>query len=114
MPMIQQLVQDMTGKAPNKSVNPTGGIAGRRQAGVLWATREAPVVDVTPAGLETMGAVMPRDPRNDHSDAQEEIFARPKPDRRRYSRPGRYYGHDNKTLGRFRWTAFLAPRGVPW
>src|SRR5690606_2372549 len=63
MPMVQDLIQEMLGKTPNKSVNPDEVVAigAAIQAGVLAGdVKGVLLLDVTPLslGVETLGGVM--------------------------------------------------------
>lgn len=63
MPMVQEVVRKLTGREPNKSVNPDEVVAigAALQAGVLGGeVKDVLLLDVTPLslGLETLGGVM--------------------------------------------------------
>src|SRR5689334_15730470 len=63
MPVVQELVRKLTGKEPNKSVNPDEVVAvgAAIQAGVLGGDiKDVVLLDVTPLslGVETLGGVM--------------------------------------------------------
>jgi molecular chaperone DnaK len=123
--MIQELVQEMTGKAPNKSVNPDEVVAvgAAIQAGVLAGdVKDVLLLDVTPLslGLETMGAVMTTlIPRNTTIPTRKaEIFSTAEDSQTAVDihvlQGERPMAGDNKTLGRFRLEGIPpAPRGVP-
>jgi molecular chaperone DnaK len=125
MPMIQELVQNMTGKAPNKSVNPDEVVAvgAAIQAGVLAGdVKDVLLLDVTPLslGLETMGSVMTTlIPRNTTIPTRKaEIFSTAEDGQTAVDihvlQGERPMATDNKTLGRFRLEGIPpAPRGVP-
>ena len=125
MAMIQELVQSLTHKVPNKSVNPDEVVAlgAGIQGGVLGGEVEDVVLlDVTPLslGLETMGAVMTvLIPRNTTLPTRKaEIFSTAEDSQTAVDihvlQGERPMAHDNKTLGKFRLDGIpTAPRGVP-
>ncbi|RMG92502.1 MAG: molecular chaperone DnaK [Chloroflexi bacterium] len=125
MPMIQQLVQDLTGKAPNKSVNPDEVVAvgAAIQGGVLAGeVSDVLLLDVTPLslGLETLGGVMTvLIPRNTTIPTRKtEIFSTAEDNQTAVDihvlQGERPMARDNKTLGKFRLDGIPpAPRGVP-
>jgi molecular chaperone DnaK len=125
MPMVQDLVYELTGKAPNKSVNPDEvvSIGAAIQGGVLSGEVEDVVLlDVTPLslGLETMGGVMTTlIPRNTTIPTRKsETFSTAEDNQTAVDihvlQGERPMAKDNKTLGNFRLEGIPpAPRGVP-
>ncbi len=125
MPMVQTLVQDLTGKAPNKSVNPDEVVAlgAAIQAGVLAGdVKDVLLLDVTPLslGLETLGGVMTTlIPRNTTIPSRKtENFSTAEDNQTAVDihvlQGERPMAGDNKTLGRFRLEGIPpAPRGIP-
>ncbi len=125
MPMVQNLVQDLTGKAPNKSVNPDEvvSLGAAIQAGVLAGdVKDVLLLDVTPLslGLETLGGVMTTlIPRNTTIPSRKtETFSTAEDNQTAVDihvlQGERPMAGDNKTLGRFRLEGIPpAPRGVP-
>ena len=125
MPMVQELVRKLTGKEPNKSVNPDEVVAvgAAIQGGVLGGeVRDILLIDVTPLslGVETMGSVM--------TVMIERNTAIPSKKTETYSTAAdgqtavdihilqgeRPMAGDNMSLGRFRLDGIpAAPRGVP-
>jgi molecular chaperone DnaK len=125
MPMIQDLVESLTGKAPNKSVNPDEvvSLGAAIQGGVLGGeVKDVLLLDVTPLslGLETLGGVMtPLIPRNTTiPSAKTEVFSTAEDSQTAVDinvlQGERPMAKDNKTLGTFRLDGIPpAPRGVP-
>ena len=125
MPMIQDLVRELTGKEPNKSVNPDEVVAigAAIQAGVLAGeVQEVVLLDVTPLslGVETLGGVMTvLIPRNTTIPTRKtEIFTTAEDGQTAVDihvlQGERPLAKDNKTLGHFRLEGIPpAPRGVP-
>jgi len=125
MPMVQELVKKLTGKEPNKSVNPDEVVAvgAAIQAGVLSGqVRDVVLLDVTPLtlGVETLGGIMTKliernttiptrksDVFSTAADGQTDVEIHVLQGEREMAR-------DNRTLGRFHLTGLPpAPRGVP-
>lgn len=125
MPMVQDLVRKLTGKEPNKSVNPDEVVAvgAAIQGGVLGGeVRDILLLDVTPLslGVETMGSVMTvmiernttipvkkTETYSTAADGQTAVDIH-------ILQGERPMAGDNMSLGRFRLDGIpAAPRGVP-
>jgi molecular chaperone DnaK len=126
MPMIQNLVRELTGgKEPCKGVNPDEVVAvgAALQAGVLGGeVRDVLLLDVTPLtlGIETLGGVMtPLIERNTTIPVRKsEIFSTAEDGQTAVDihvlQGERPMAADNITLGRFRLEGIPpAPRGIP-
>ncbi len=126
MPMIQQLVRELTGgKEPNKSVNPDEVVAvgAAIQAGVLGGeVKDVLLLDVTPLslGVETLGQVMTTlIPRNTTIPTRKsETFSTAADGQTAVDvhvlQGERPMAADNMTLGTFRLEGIPpAPRGIP-
>jgi molecular chaperone DnaK len=125
MPMVQELVKNLSGREPNKSVNPDEVVAvgAALQAGVLAGdVSDVLLLDVTPLslGLETLGGVMTTlIPRNTTIPTRKsEIFSTAEDSQTAVDihvlQGERPMAADNATLGVFRLEGIpAAPRGVP-
>ena len=125
MPMVQELVRKMTGKEPNKSVNPDEVVAigAAIQGGVLAGdVNDVLLLDVTPLslGLETLGGVMTTlIPRNSTIPTKKaEVFSTAEDNQTAVDvhvlQGERPMATDNNTLGVFRLDGLPpAPRGIP-
>jgi molecular chaperone DnaK len=125
MPMIQELVREMTGKEPHKGVNPDEVVAvgAAIQAGVLGGeVKDVLLLDVTPLtlGVETLGGVMtPLIERNTTVPVRKsETFSTAADGQMAVTihvlQGERPMAADNKSLGMFNLEGIPpAPRGVP-
>lgn len=125
MPLVTDLIKKLTGKDPNKSVNPDEVVAigAATQAGVLGGDiKDVVLLDVTPLslGVETLGGVMTRlIERNTTIPTKKgEIFSTAADGQTAVDihvlQGERADASDNMTLGRFRLEGIPpAPRGVP-
>jgi molecular chaperone DnaK len=125
MPAVQDLVQQLTGKEPNKSVNPDEVVAigAAIQAGVLKGdVKDVLLLDVTPLalGIETKGGVMTRliERNTTIPTRRTEVFTTAEdmqPSVEIHVLQGeREMAMYNKTLGKFQLVDLPpAPRGVP-
>ena len=125
MPAVSELVQSMTGKEPNKSVNPDEVVAvgAAIQAGVLRGeVKDVLLLDVTPLslGIETKGGVMTKliERNTTIPTRRTEVFttaADNQPSVEIHVLQGeREMSQFNKTLGKFQLVDLPpAPRGVP-
>ncbi|MEJ5202068.1 MAG: molecular chaperone DnaK [Anaerolineales bacterium] len=125
MPMVQELVRKLTGKEPNKGVNPDEVVAvgAAIQAGVLAGeVKDVLLLDVTPLslGVETLGGVMTTlIERNTTIPVKKsQIFSTAEDGQTAVDihvlQGERPMAADNMSLGRFRLDGIPpAPRGVP-
>jgi len=125
MPAVQDLVQSLTGKEPNKSVNPDEVVAigAAVQAGVLKGeVKDVLLLDVTPLslGIETKGGVMTKliERNTTIPTRRTEVFTTAEdmqPSVEIHVLQGeREMAQYNKTLGKFQLVDLPpAPRGVP-
>jgi molecular chaperone DnaK len=125
MPAVQDLVMSLTGKEPNKSVNPDEVVAvgAAVQAGVLRGdVKDVLLLDVTPLalGIETRGGVMTRliERNTTIPTRRTEVFTTAEdmqPSVEIHVLQGeREMANYNKTLGKFQLVDLPpAPRGVP-
>ncbi len=125
MPMVQDLVRELTGKEPHKGVNPDEVVAvgAAIQGGVLAGeVKDVLLLDVTPLslGVETLGGVMTTlIERNTTIPIKKaEIFSTAEDNQTAVDihvlQGERPMASDNMTLGRFRLEGIPpAPRGLP-
>ena len=126
MPMVQELVRKLTGKEPNKAVNPDEVVAigAAIQAGVLGGeVKDVLLLDVTPLslGVETLGGVMTAViERNTTIPVRQAARSSRPPKTARppwismCCRASAPMASDNMSLGRFRLDGIPpAPRGMP-
>ena len=125
MPSVQELVEKMTGKKPNMTVNPDEVVAlgAAVQGGVLSGDVEGILLlDVTPLslGVETMGGVMTKmiDRNTTIPTRKTEIYSTAADGQTSVEihvlQGEREMASDNKTLGVFQLNGIpAAPRGVP-
>jgi molecular chaperone DnaK len=126
MPVIQQLVKDLTGgKEPHKGVNPDEVVAvgAAIQAGVLKGeVKDVLLLDVTPLslGIETLGGVATKliDRNTTIPTSRSQIFSTAADNQSSVEvnvlQGEREMARDNRSLGRFHLDGIPpAPRGVP-
>ena len=125
MPAVQELVEKITGKKPNMSVNPDEVVAmgAAVQGGVLAGDVEGILLlDVTPLslGVETMGGVMTKmiERNTTIPTRKTEVYSTAADNQTSVEihvlQGERQMANDNKTLGRFQLSGIpAARRGVP-
>ena len=125
MPMVQDLVRELTGKEPHKGVNPDEVVAmgAAIQAGVLAGdVKDVLLLDVTPLslGVETLGSVMTNliERNTTIPIKKQETFSTAEDSQTAVDihvlQGERSMASDNNSLGRFRLDGIpAAPRGIP-
>ncbi len=125
IPAVQELVKRLTGKEPNRTVNPDEVVAvgAAVQAGVITGeVSDVVLLDVTPLslGVETMGSVMTAliERNTTIPTSKSEVFSTAEDAQSAVDihvlQGERPMASDNMTLGRFRLEGIPpAPRGVP-
>ncbi|MEO7995162.1 MAG: molecular chaperone DnaK, partial [bacterium] len=126
IPVVQELVKNLTGLEPNRSVNPDEAVAigAAIQAGVLSreVKEDIVLIEKTPMslGLETLGSVMTRliDRNSYYPIEKTETFTTAADGQTSVEvhvlQGEREFAKDNRSLGMFKLTGIPpAPRGVP-
>ncbi|MHC4571401.1 MAG: molecular chaperone DnaK [Planctomycetota bacterium] len=127
IPRVQQIVKDIFGKEPNKSINPDEVVAlgAALQAAVLAGdagVKDILLLDVTPLslGVETLGSVMTRliERNTTIPTSKKEVFSTAADGQTTVDihvlQGEREFATNNRTLGRFQLTEIPpAPRGIP-
>jgi molecular chaperone DnaK len=127
IPKVQEIVKELFGKTPNKSLNPDEVVAlGAALQGAVLAgdagVKDILLLDVTPLslGIETLGGVMTRliDRNTTIPTSKKEVFSTAADNQTTVDihvlQGEREFARDNRTLGRFQLTDIPpAPRGIP-
>lgn len=125
IPKVQELVKEIFGKEPNKSVNPDEVVAAGAaiQGGVLAGeVTDVLLLDVTPLslGIETMGGIATKliERNTTIPTKKSQVFSTAEDNQTavdiRVVQGEREFARDNKELGKFRLEGIpAAPRGVP-
>lgn len=127
IPKVQEIVKDIFGKDPNKSINPDEVVAlGAAIQGAVLAgdagVKDILLLDVTPLslGIETLGGVMTKliDHNTTIPTSKKEVFSTAADSQTTVDihvlQGEREFAQDNRTLGRFQLADIpSAPRGMP-